>query len=81
MIVKELHCNEIIEDYKVKDPETYHKNHSDFLRGLKEASVEVDGKIAVRPIRVKSVRAKKLKWNEDIEMWEFHSKIKVNVLD
>lgn len=81
MIVKDLFCNELVKDFKCKDPETYHLDRAKELRKMKRAEVEIDGDIAERPIKVKSVRPKKLKWLKDIEMWEFKSKIKVEVLD
>lgn len=81
MLIKDLFCNEIVKDFKVKDPKTYHTDRAKELRKMKSAEVEVNGEIETRPIKVKSARPKKLKWNEDLSVWEFHCKIKVQVLD
>jgi hypothetical protein len=80
MLIKELYCNEAHKDYRVKDPETFHKERAKELRKLKFARVEIDGDTQERPVKVKSARPKKLKWNKD-GYWEFKCKIKVEVLD
>lgn len=81
MLVKELYCNEEVKDFKVKDPETYHKDRANELKKMSLADVEVDGKIEPRPVKVKSVRPKKLQWSEDKNLWEFRCKIKAEILD
>ena len=81
MLIKDLFCNELVEDFKVKDPTTWHKDRADQLRALKVANVEIEGKPENRPVIVKSVRPKKLVWNEEGNIWVFNCKIKVEVLD
>lgn len=81
MIIKELFCNEVCADFKVKDPKTYHLDRARELRKMKTANVEVNGEVKERPVKVKSATPKKLIWNEPLKVWEFQCKIKIQLLD
>lgn len=80
-MIKELYCNEIYPDYKVKDSSSFHRDRAKELRSLQFANVEIDGETALRPIKVQSAKPKKLKWSNEEQVWFFECKIKVKVLD
>lgn len=78
LFVREFH-----EDYRVKDSETFARDHARNIKKMTFAPVQLEGeKHAInRRVKVKSITDKLMEWDKEEKKWAFSCSVKVKVFD
>ena len=80
---KLLHIRQLHNDYQVKNPKTFAKEHCKEIKKLKQTDVQLDGEDypLFRKVKVKQITNTIFEWSDEYDKWMFSCDVVVNVIE